>query len=338
MESTLKKYAARIERGEVNPHVRHDGHSNGLIFDPSQEETPLSVLGFGVYHLSSREIVRETGDLEMVLVPQDGTFEAEVDGERFSGERAGGSLAPEPGKTNASALYVPRGSVLRIRGSGEIAFYQAPALGKKPASYFPQSAAQVVSRGEWVWRRDVVNLVSPRDASTRLIVGETLSPPGFWSSTPLHLHDKDDPAGKETDLEEVYYHRLGPATPAGSQFNAYGVQLLFDGKGLNKSWIVGDRSVFAIPGAAHPVVASPVCAHLYLWGLAGTGDRLIPRDIPEFVHLKAFEEVLRELRAGLKPVSVDSARFDALCVRHGLNDTQKSLLWKMLGDQDIQVR
>jgi hypothetical protein len=38
MENTMKKYAKRIERNEVNPHIRYDGLSSGLILDPLQEE------------------------------------------------------------------------------------------------------------------------------------------------------------------------------------------------------------------------------------------------------------------------------------------------------------
>lgn len=34
----MKKYAKRIERNEVNPHIRYDGLSSGLILDPLQEE------------------------------------------------------------------------------------------------------------------------------------------------------------------------------------------------------------------------------------------------------------------------------------------------------------
>jgi 5-deoxy-glucuronate isomerase len=337
MESTLKKYADRIERGEINAHIRCEGLEGGLIFDPLREEVPLSILGFGIYHLSPEYIVRETGEREMVLVPQDGFFEAEIDGKYFSGERKGGPLALGIGKTNASALYVPIGSTLRICGEGEIAFFEAPSMGKKPPFHLQQSAAKVSSRGGWVWRRDIVNLISPRDASTRLVVGETLSPPGFWSGTPLHLHDKDDLGQGESDFEEVYYHRLSPCTPVGSRFDAFGVQLLFDGKNLSKSYILGDKSAVAIPGGAHPVVASPVCSHLYLWGLAGSGADLLARDLPEFIHLKRIEEIIHVLGKGRAPKSVAASEFDSLCSKHGISGDHKVLLLAMLGDQDIRV-
>ena len=93
MESTLKKYAMRIERNEVNPHIRYDGKKSGLILDPLRKEVPLELLGFGIYQLGSRFIIKETKDKEIVLVPQEGEFEAEVNGKQFSGERIGGPFS-----------------------------------------------------------------------------------------------------------------------------------------------------------------------------------------------------------------------------------------------------
>jgi len=41
MESTLKKYARKIEQGEVNPHIQYDGKESGLILDPLRKDVPL---------------------------------------------------------------------------------------------------------------------------------------------------------------------------------------------------------------------------------------------------------------------------------------------------------
>ena len=107
MESTINKYAARLERNEVNPLIHCDGRPSGLLLNPLLKETPLEILGFGLLQLTSAGVFLETDGREMVLVPQDGAFEAEVNGERFSGERRGGPFALGPGRSNASALYVP---------------------------------------------------------------------------------------------------------------------------------------------------------------------------------------------------------------------------------------
>ena len=337
MESTMKKYARKIERNEINPHVRYDGKKSGLILNPLGENVPLNVLGFGIYRLTPHFLKKETKAKEIVLVPQEGEFEAEVNGKRFSGKRSGGPFAQGPGKSNASALYVPSNSRLQIRGKGEMAFFEAPALKEKPPYYLSDQEVKVVSRGDWIWRRDVVTLITPKDASSNLVVGETWSPPGFWSGTPLHQHDKDHPSAGESDHEEVYYHRLNWRKGEMDQFESYAVQLLMDGKNLMKAYLIGEKSIFAIPGGCHPVVASPVSELLYLWGLAGKGGELVMRDIPEFVHLKTFEEIFKKLNADEQTKGMPRERLNALCSSTSLTEAQKNVLAAMLKEKGFDI-
>ncbi len=337
MESTLNKYADRIERNEVNPHIRYDGQESGLLLDPQKEDVPLEILGFGIYRLRPEFVARESRDKELVLVPQECEFEVAINGKRFSGARVGGPFAAKPGESNASAVYVPCGARLEIRGNGEIAFFEAPALRENPPFCLPPEEVTMVSRGEWIWRRDVVNLISPKNSSTNLIVGETYSPPGFWSGTPIHTHDKDDPGAGESDQEEVYFHRFEWKQARGDQFGAYGVQLLMDGRNLNKAYIIGDKSAFAIPGGCHPVASSPVSAFLYLWGLAGRGGDLAMRDVPEFVHLKHFEEIFKQLEGQPAIRAVSISIFGELTAKYGLTEEQKRLLTTMLREKGFCV-
>jgi len=337
MESTMKKYAKKIERNEVDPHFRYDGVKSGLILDPLREEVPLELLGFGIYQLGPNYITRETNEKEIVLVPQDGEFEAEVNGKQFSGKRSGGPFSPEPGKSNASALYIPCNTKLRIRGKGEIAFFEAPALKEKPAYYLSHQEVKVVSRGYWIWRRDVISLISPKDVSSNLVVGETYNPPGFWSGTPLHQHDKEQPLSGESEHEEIYYHRFNLQKGAGDQFGPYGLQLLMDGKNLMKAYLIGEKSIFAIPGGCHPVVASPVSELLYLWGLAGRGAELMMRDIPEFVHLKSFEEIFKNLEADRTKEALSKEKFNTLCASYPFTEDQKALLSVMLKEKGYEM-
>jgi 5-deoxy-D-glucuronate isomerase len=337
MESTMKKYARKIERNEINPHVRYDGKKSGLILNPLREKVPLNVLGFGIYRLSPRFLTKETKGKEIVLVPQEGQFEAEVNGKRFSGSRKGGPFALGPGKSNGSALYVPSNSRLRIRGKGEMAFFEAPALKNKSPYYLSEQEVTVVSRGDWIWRRDVVALISPKDASSNLVVGETSSPPGFWSGTPLHAHDKDQPSCGESDHEEIYYHRLNWRKGEKDQFGSYGVQILMDGRNLSKAYLIGDKSIVAIPGGCHPVVASPVSELLYLWGLAGKGGELMMRDIPEFVYLKTFEEIFKKLKEDERAKSLPRERLNDLCSAYPLREAQKTVLAVMLREKGFDI-
>jgi len=338
MEITMKKYAGRIERNEVNPHIRYDGHRSGLILDPLQEEVPLELMGFGIYQLSSTFLTRETNEKEIVLIPQEGEFEAEVNGKIFCGKRTGGPFSQGPGKSNASALYIPCNAKLRIRGNGEAAFFEAPALKEKPPFYLSNQEVTVMSRGDWIWRRDITPLISPKDVSSNLVVGETYSPPGFWSGTPLHQHDQDQPASGESDHEEVYYHRFNLKKGAGDQFGPYGVQLLMNGTSLMKAFLIGEKSIFAIPGGCHPVVASPVSELLYGWGLAGRGGDLMMRDIPEFAYLKTFEEIFNSLKEIEGGTILSRENFGKRCEPYAFTEEQKRLLAVMLKEKGYEVK
>lgn len=337
MESTVKKYAIRIEMNRVNPHIRYNGKRSGLILDPRKEEVPLQILGFGIYQLKSDFVTKNTKEKEMVLVPQEGRFEVEINGKIFSGERKGGPFSCGPGRSNASALYIPCDSRLKMRGKGEIAFFEAPALKEKPPFYLPAQEVKVVSRGNWIWRRDITPLFSPKDASSSLVVGETYSPPGLWSGTPLHQHDKDQFQSGESDHEEVYYHRFNLKKNPRDQFGPYGVQILMDGKRMNKAYLIGEKSIFAIPGGCHPVVASPVSELLYLWGLAGKGEELAMRDIPEFVHLKSFEEIFKTLDEGLTKKNLPRQDFGRMCELYFFTEEQKDLLFAMLREKGYDI-
>jgi 5-deoxy-D-glucuronate isomerase len=337
MESTLKKYAARIERNEVDPHIRYNGKKSGLILDPLREEVPLGILGFGIYQLNPHFITRETKKKEIVLIPQEGEFEAEINGKRFSGERMGGPFAAGLGKSNASALYVSCNSRFRIRGKGEVVFFEAPAVKEKPPFYLSNHEVNSVSRGDWVWRRDVTPLISPKDSSSNLVVGETYNPPGFWSGTPLHLHDKDQPRLGESGHEEVYYHRFHWKKGAEDRIGPYGVQLLMDGKKMMKAFLIRDKSIFAIPGGCHPVVTSPVSELIYSWGLAGNGKELMMRDLPEFAYLKSFEECLKSLERKRVKKILSQERMEALFAPHSFTKGQRVLLAAILKEKGYEI-
>ena len=273
----------------------------------------------------------------MVLVPQEGKFEAEVNGERFSGDRMGGPFSDRPEKSTASALYIPCNSRLRIRGKGEVAFFEAPALKEKPVFFLSNQQVQSVSRGEWVWRRNITPLISPKDASSNLAVGETYNPPGFWSGTPPHLHDREKPQLGESSHEEVYYHRFNWRKGPRDQIGPYGVQLLMDGKRLMKAFLIEDKSIFAIPGGSHPVVASPVSELIYLWGLAGRGGTVMMRDLPEFAHLKSFEEFFKSLERTKMTKILSQEKFKALRTSYSLTGKQKVLLAAMLREKGYEI-
>lgn len=334
MQKTLAKYRDAIQAGRVHPLVQWDGLTSGMIFDPTDETTPLETLGFGAYRLSDQPITLDTGRNEVVLVPVDATFEVNVAGQTFVGDRAGGPFAALPGPSNASCVYIPADESFTMSGQGEIVLFSAPARGDKPPAFVRQGHRENLRRGTATWHRDVITLFTPQDVTTNLVGGETYSPPSLWSGTPLHVHDTDDVAGGQSDHEEVYYH-LARVTEG--DWGGYGVQLLFDDKGLDRAWPVRHRSAFAIPGASHPVVAGPMSDMLYIWALAGPSDELAMKDIPEFAYLKAGGEIIDALEAHRGPTKLSQAEFDRLADAKGLTGHERTVVELHLRERGFEI-
>jgi 5-deoxy-glucuronate isomerase len=108
-------------------------------------------------------------------------------------------------------------------------------------------------RGEGTTRRRVRTYVGEGP----LIVGETLNPPGLWSSYPPHRHEH----------EEIYLYRFDPP-------DGFGLQMRSEHDGDEHAVVVRDGRIERITSGWHPVVAAPGSTMYYLWALAGTTDTL----------------------------------------------------------------
>ena len=124
-----------------------------------------------------------------------------------------------------------------------------------------------VHRGRGNFSREVRDVVPAERPGVRLLVGETINPPGNWSSSPPHKHDREAPP-EERRLEEVYLYRVEPR-------QGFGLQLSYGGEPpAERAFPVRDLDVVAIPAGYHPVVAGPGYRLYYLWGLAGSAREL----------------------------------------------------------------
>jgi 5-deoxy-D-glucuronate isomerase len=103
-------------------------------------------------------------------------------------------------------------------------------------------------RGEGSTQRRVRTYVE----SGPLIVGETLNPPGLWSSYPPHRHEH----------EEIYLYRFDPS-------DGFGMQMRSESDDDERAVIVRDGRIERITSGWHPVVAAPGSDLYYLWALAG---------------------------------------------------------------------
>jgi len=66
---------------------------------------------------------------------------------------------------------------------------QATALKERPPFSLPPEGMKVISKGDWIWRREIA-LINPKNKSSNLVLEDASRPPGFWPGTPLHQHDK----------------------------------------------------------------------------------------------------------------------------------------------------
>ena len=175
-------------------------------------------------------------------------------------------LDPATGAT--SMVYLPPRASFRViskEGRLELAFHKTPAHGKGYALLIRPEDISPVPTGKDNWRRDV-SLGTTLDLPIqRLVLGETVSAPGNWSSYPPHKHDQKN-LPTEYPLEEIYHFRVNPD-------QGFGMMRVYDPPkrkdGLDEAFVIQDGDTIVIPHGYHPVVAAPGYQIYYLFALAG---------------------------------------------------------------------
>jgi 5-deoxy-glucuronate isomerase len=134
-----------------------------------------------------------------------------------------------------------------------------------------------------------VRLVIPPGSpiSSRLIIGETINPPGNWSGIPPHKHDVI--TEKENVLEEFYLFKAKPS-------DGYGIQLLND-DGKDTAHVIGENDVAILTSGYHPTAAAPGVTIAYLWVLSGDNKAYDITIDPRFAWVPAAEAVLKEMKS-----------------------------------------
>ena len=108
----------------------------------------------------------------------------------------------------------------------------------------------------------ILTLASQPDLpARRLIVGETFTPSGNWSTYPPHKHQVDD-LPREAYHEEMYYFKVNPA-------DGFGICHYYNEEGEEENFTVRDNSIHMMPRGYHTVVSAPGYTTYYLWFLAG---------------------------------------------------------------------
>jgi 5-deoxy-glucuronate isomerase len=255
----------------------------GYIRLVTPQTHPVERLDFGMLCLANgASFTLDSGADEVGLVILDGRCDMRVDDDQFTG--LGERASVFDGR--ATGVYVPRDSHLEIVSASddlEIGVCRAPATRRYPARVI--RPAEVVARevGGQGFRRYVHDILGPQIEAGALLIGETYTLAGNWSSFPPHKHDVEA-LPDEVRQEELYLFKTRPA-------NGFGLQYFYTNAdsphgALDETVAVRNNDITLIPFGYHPVAAPPGYDVYYLWFLSGATRLMRPHDDPAHVWIK----------------------------------------------------
>ena len=195
----------------------------------------------------------------------------------------------------ATTVYVPINShykVTEVKGAKlEIAVVSVPAEEQTTPFVVQPEEVVVNHRGVLNWQRDVHDIITDNGEGRvhRLIVGETFSYSGQWSSYPSHKHDTHN-LPFESKFDEIYLFKVNPV-------EGFGIQVMYtDDFSLREAHIIKDGDAVALPEGYHPVAAAPGFQVYYLWVMAGEHGRVLqPNDDPKLKWISNIAPMMKGL-------------------------------------------
>jgi 5-deoxy-glucuronate isomerase len=225
--------------------------------------SPFQLLDFQLLVLpEGGKYAAATGGREVLMVILGGRASVAAGSKTFAG--LGGRPNPFSGKPHS--LYLPCGTNYTVAAHGrlEAALISAPSeLKTEPYAIGPEK----VTTGVWGAANfsrsfhQILTLAGQPDLpAQRLIVGETFTPSGNWSTFPPHKHERED-LPREAFHEELYLFKLNPA-------DGFGLTRYYNGE-LDTVYVIRDNTILMAPNGYHTVVSAPGYTTYYLWALAG---------------------------------------------------------------------
>lgn len=251
---------------------------------------PCKLLGFDLVVLpAGQQVAGQTGDREVLAVLLGGKASFEIAGKRF--EKVGGRPNVFAGKPHS--VYLPAGATYTIRAEGpvQIGLTSAPSdLDVEPYVIPPERVANGVWGAANFTRRFhqiLTQIAQPDLPARRLIVGETFTPSGNWSTYPPHRHEMDD-LPREAYHEEMYFFKVAPT-------DGFGLCHYYNGEGEEENFTVRDNTIMMAPLGYHTVASAPGYITYYLWFLAGEHRVQATVDDPALGWVSRTVPMLREL-------------------------------------------
>jgi 5-deoxy-glucuronate isomerase len=248
------------------------------------------LLDFSLLKLAAGETYEaETPGREILAVILGGKATFDINAQRF--EKVGGRPNVFAGKPHS--VYIPANAKYSImaESSVEIALPGAPSdVAIAPYVIVPSQVATGVW-GAANFKRNfhqILTLAAQPDLpARRLIVGETFTPSGNWSTYPPHKHQVDD-LPREAYHEEMYYFKVNPA-------DGFGICHYYNEEGEEENFTVRDNSLHMLPRGYHTVVSAPGYTTYYLWFLAGNQRVQATVDDPALGWVSRTVAMLKEL-------------------------------------------
>jgi len=251
---------------------------------------PCKLLDFNFLKLAAgEEYAANSGDREILAVVLGGKATFNINGSIFND--VGGRSSVFAGKPHS--VYIPATADFSIKALGavEIALPSAPS----DADIEPYVIAPAqVANGIWgaanfkrYFHQILTTAAQPELPARRLIVGETFTPSGNWSTYPPHKHQVDD-LPHEAYHEEMYYFKVSPN-------DGFGICHYYNEEGENENFTIRDNSIHMMDKGFHSVVSAPGYTTYYLWFLAGNQRAQATVDDPNLGWVGRTVPMLKEL-------------------------------------------
>lgn len=255
----------------------------------SVADNPFKFLDFNLLILADGQSqAGATGDRELLAVILGGKGTFAVNGQTFA--NVGGRANAFAGKPHS--VYLPCGSDWQITAHGrlEVGLVSAPSDLQTPAYVI---GPERVTTGVWGAANfsrnfhQILTLAGQPDLpARRLIVGETFTPSGNWSTYPPHKHEVDD-LPREAYHEELYFFKVSPA-------DGFGLTRYYNGA-VDTSYVVRDNTILMAPNGYHTVASAPGYTTYYLWALAGNHRIQATADDPALAWVGRTVPMLKAL-------------------------------------------
>lgn len=234
----------------------------GHIQHITPENAGWHYVGFDVWHLKAgEEIALPVDDKERCLVLVAGLASVSTGQASFS--HIGKRMSPFE-RTPPWSVYVPHHCAATVKAESdlELAVCSAPGSGTLEVRAISPDEVGIEHRGKGRNQRLVHNILPDNKPADSLLVVEVYTAEGDTSSWPSHKHDTAV-AGKETYLEETYYHRFDP--PQGFCMH----RVYTDDRSLDSCMAPYNGDVVMVPRGYHPVAAIAGYDSYYLNVMAG---------------------------------------------------------------------